>query len=62
MIAHFANNACIIALASTGKEEAEMGTRARLALIALGCAGLAAGGALLARAHRQNRSARGSGA
>jgi len=62
MIAHFANNACIIALASTGNEDAAMSTKARLALIALGSAGLAAGGALLARAHRQNQTTRAPGA
>jgi len=54
MIAHFANNACIIALASAGADDADapMNATLRLALIAIGSLGLAAGAALLARAHR----------
>jgi sodium transport system permease protein len=58
MIAHFANNACIIAiaLASSGHEDGAMSTKLRLALIALGSAGLTAGGALLARDHRMRRA------
>jgi sodium transport system permease protein len=57
MVAHFANNACIIAIAvgSSGHEDGTMTTKLRLALVALGTAGLAAGGALLARDHRTRR-------
>jgi sodium transport system permease protein len=58
MIAHFANNACIIALATLGHDEtADMSVKLRLAFVALGTAGLAAGGALLARAFRARREA-----
>ena len=62
MIAHFANNACIIAiaLAGSGHEDGAMSTKLRLALIALGSAGLTAGGALLARDHRMRARRAGS--
>jgi sodium transport system permease protein len=61
MVAHFANNACIIALAvaSSGHDDGAMSTKLRLALVALGSAGLTAGGALLAR-DRRLRQARSS--
>ena len=57
MIAHFANNACLIALARAGIDEAgtEMTVRQRLTLVALGGVVLAAGAALIARAHRTRR-------
>jgi sodium transport system permease protein len=57
MVAHFANNACIIALASAGFEEsdASMPVRDRLVLIAVGSVGLLAGTALLARSARRTR-------
>jgi sodium transport system permease protein len=57
MIAHFANNACIIALASAGLDETDTGMSVglRLGLVAAGAAGLAAGSMLLARAHRTRR-------
>jgi sodium transport system permease protein len=56
MVAHFANNACIMALATAGIVDVEMSPKLRLAAIAIGAVGLAAGSALLARDHR-NRSA-----
>jgi sodium transport system permease protein len=58
MIAHFANNACIIAIAvaSSGHDDGAMSTKLRLALVALGTAGLAAGTALLVRDHRGRQS------
>jgi sodium transport system permease protein len=58
MVAHFANNACIIAIAvaSSGHEDGAMSTKLRLALVALGSAGLAAGGALLAWDYRARRA------
>jgi sodium transport system permease protein len=57
MIAHFANNACIIALASAGIDDADatMSVKHRLLLVALGSIGLAAGTALLAHDHRMRR-------
>jgi sodium transport system permease protein len=58
MIAHFANNACIIVLASVGLDEAgaaAMPPTVRLGLIALGSVGLAAGAAFLTHAHRAGR-------
>ena len=60
MIAHFANNACIVALASAGMDAdgAPISTKLRLLLIASGSLGLAAGAALLARAHRNAPSQR----
>jgi sodium transport system permease protein len=59
MIAHFANNACIIALAvaSSGHEDGAMSTKVRLALVGVGAAGLSAGAALLARDRRRRRGA-----
>jgi membrane protease YdiL (CAAX protease family) len=58
MVAHFANNACIIAIAvaSSGHDDGAMSTKLRLALVALGSAGLAGGGALLARDYRTRRA------
>jgi membrane protease YdiL (CAAX protease family) len=58
MIAHFANNACIIgiAVASSGHEDGAMSTKLRLALVALGTAGLAAGTALLVRDRRARQA------
>jgi sodium transport system permease protein len=61
MIAHFANNACIIALATSGVDDATMGPKLRIALVALGTAGLTAGGLLLARAHRARQVSGGTG-
>jgi len=57
MIAHFANNACIIALASVGAGDADasVSVKLRLLLIAVGSLGLAAGAALLASARRTRR-------
>jgi membrane protease YdiL (CAAX protease family) len=54
MIAHFANNACIIALATLSgtSDSGTMSVKLRLAFIALGAAGLAGGGALLRRDRR----------
>jgi len=59
MIAHFAHNACIITIATISGPNADDGaltTTQRFVSIALGIAGLAAGSALLVRAHR-NRAA-----
>jgi sodium transport system permease protein len=58
MLAHLANNACIILLASAGIDDAggEMSVKLRLALVAVGGLGLAAGAALLARDHRARRA------
>ena len=57
MIAHFTNNACLIALARAGIDEAgsEMTVRQRLMLVALGGVVLAAGAALIAHANRTRR-------
>ena len=57
MVAHFTNNACLIALARAGIDEAgsEMTVRQRLTLVALGGVVLAAGAALIAHAHRTRR-------
>jgi sodium transport system permease protein len=58
MIAHFANNACIIALATGGTDDAAaMNVKVRLGLVGLGTLGLTAGGALLARAYRIRKRA-----
>ena len=50
MIAHFVNNACLIALARARhrRSRAPVTARQRLTLVALGGVGLAAGAALLA--------------
>ena len=61
MIAHFANNACIIILASVaGLEDADpaMSVKQRLLLVALGSVGVAAGAALLVRSRRTRRVSR----
>jgi sodium transport system permease protein len=57
MIAHFTNNACLIALARAGIDEAgsEITVRQRLTLVALGGVVLAAGAALIAHAQRTRR-------
>ena len=57
MIAHFTNNACLIALARAGIGEsgAELTVRQRLTLVALGGVVLAAGAALIAHAYRTRR-------
>jgi len=57
MIAHFTNNACLIALARAGIDEAgtEMTVRQRLTLVAVGAVVLAAGAALIAHARRTRR-------
>ena len=57
MIAHFTNNACLIALARVGIDEAgsEMTVRQRLTLVALGSVVLALGVALIAHAYRTRR-------
>jgi membrane protease YdiL (CAAX protease family) len=53
MIAHFANNACIIALVTLGADSsASTSPKLRLLLIAIGAAWVTAGGLLLARAQR----------
>ena len=61
MIAHFANNAIIIALASAGMDEADatMSVQQRLILIAIGSVGLLAGAGLLARSARRTRQGAG---
>ena len=53
MIAHFANNACIIILASSSTETVMPDAKHKLALIALGILGVSAGGTLLVRASGQ---------
>jgi sodium transport system permease protein len=57
MIAHFTNNACLIALARAGLDETgtELTARQRLTLVALGGVVLTLGAALIARAHRTRR-------
>ena len=59
MVAHFANNAIIIALASAGLDEADasMTVSQRLVLIAIGAVGMIAGAALLGRSARRRRRA-----
>jgi len=58
MIAHFANNACIIALVTLGADSsASTSPKLRQLLIAIGAAGVTAGGLLLARAQRSRKSA-----
>jgi sodium transport system permease protein len=58
MIAHFANNACIIALVTLGADSsASTSPKLRLLLIAIGAAGVTAGGLLLAAARRSRKSA-----
>ena len=57
MIAHFTNNACLIALARAGlgEADAEMSVSRRLILVAIGSVGLLAGAGLLARSARRTR-------
>jgi len=57
MIAHFTNNACLIALARAGVGEtgADLTVRQRLTLVGLGGVVLAAGAALIAHAYRTRR-------
>jgi len=59
MIAHFANNACIIALVSLlgADSSASTSVQLRLVLIAIGAVGVTTGGLLLARAHRSRKPA-----
>jgi sodium transport system permease protein len=57
MIAHFTNNACIIALATSAHDDTAMSVKLRLALVGLGSIGLIGGGFLLARAHRARMAA-----
>jgi sodium transport system permease protein len=61
MVAHFANNAIIIALASAGMDEADttMSVQQRLILIAIGSVGLLAGAGLLAQSARRTRQGAG---
>ncbi|HXU06947.1 MAG TPA: ABC transporter permease subunit/CPBP intramembrane protease [Polyangia bacterium] len=56
MLAHFANNACIIGLVSMGvSDEAAMAPKLRLTLVAIGTVGIAAGTVLLAHAYRARK-------
>jgi sodium transport system permease protein len=57
MVAHFANNACLITLASVGFDDTAttMPVHVRLALILAGAVGVTAGSALLSHDHRSRR-------
>jgi len=58
MVAHFANNAILIALANAGMDDSASGTlsvRDRLILIAIGALASTAGATLLVRSSRRNR-------
>ncbi len=59
MIAHFANNACIIALVSLlgADSSASTSIQLRFVLIAIGAVGVTTGGLLLARDHRSRKPA-----
>jgi membrane protease YdiL (CAAX protease family) len=56
MLAHFANNACLILLATVGVADVEaLSPRRQLALAGLAAVVLAAGAALMVRAYRTRR-------
>jgi sodium transport system permease protein len=60
MVAHFANNACIITLASIGVEDQAISPKLRLSMVGVGLLGLGAGASLLLREYRRRSSLRAS--